>query len=195
MPSEATSAFGLPIELVSVLISAVTGFASGLLGYNYQRWLQRRGRVTARVESWHFGMAKHPEFDVKTDTYASGKVSEVSKADWASFDLEILIRNSKGIAIEVREPRLIFGKRRTDIVKADVEGPLIVGQNPRLSERHDMRLTVIPGEQSKILELNGTISKGEGLTKLPTCDRVDFVATYGKGKTLRCRVALLKIKH
>lgn len=195
MPPDTASIFGLPIELVSVVISAITGFLSGLLGYNYQRWLQRRGKVTARVESWHFGMKKIPAFDSETQTNTYKDVNEVSKADWASFDLEVFIRNEKETAVEVRDPTLVFGKGRNDIFSVGAEGPPIPKPGRSLGERYDVRLTVVLGEQSKILELSGRMGKGTGsLMKLPSCDRVDFVASYSKGKVLRQRIALLEVE-
>jgi hypothetical protein len=187
--------FGLPMELVSIIIGAVTGFVSGLLGYNYQRWLQRRGRVTAKVDNWHFGMTKFSGYDEWNEKILVS-VDSVSEADWASFGLELLIRNNREVAVEVRDLKFAFGKNREDVVEIDVQGPVIPGQGIGLKERYDMRLTVIPGEQSKMLELSGSIHRGtEEMLKLPTCNRVDLVAIYSKGERLRHRIALVEINH
>lgn len=158
--------------------------------------MQRRGKVTAKVESWRFSLDKDLGYHPKTEERIWGKTNRTSDAHWASFGLETTVRNRKEIAVEIRTPKFVFGKGRKDLFEIDAKGTFVPYRVMNSGERYDVRLTIVPGEQSKILNLEARIDKrAEEMTKLPACDRVDFMAFYGNSKKLRYRIASLNIEQ
>jgi len=136
-PLQQTALFDLPIELTSALISAIVGFGAGLAGHNYQRWLERKGKVICQFEDVRFALSKRSED--KFGNIVQVNTVDFDEAENAFFSFKVILRNKKDIEIEVRDPAIIFKQNNKTSLEVPLKGAFITLDNPASKRRGSKR--------------------------------------------------------